>query len=268
LLPLKSIFTIVFACVGFTAYSQQSTGYEAISTAQGLSQGMVFAMLQDQEGFIWVATKNGLNRYDGYNFKVFTNDPYNSNTLKSNTVTALFEDSKGRIWAGTESTGLNVYNKKTAQFYRINNRPDDLTSLSGNRIRNSIIETNDGKILVPAEDAGFNVIALPDNLFEKDKVPVIERISLPGNESVYGIGKDKTGSIWISSYSNKVYHFDPGNNQFILYGNYRFYNNGYSTDDGGLWINNNFFLWDGVQVVPLFDTAKFKTRQPAAKTQK
>ena len=70
--------------------------------------------------------------------------------------------------------------------------------------------------------------------------------------------KTITGTVWISSYTNKVYRFDPVNNTFDLFNNYRFYNNGYATEDGGLWINNNFFLWDGTNVVPLFDTAKIK----------
>ena len=219
---------------------------------------MVFATIQDKEGFIWVATKNGLNRYDGYSFKVFTNDPYNLNSLSSNTITALFEDSKGRIWAGTENAGLNVYDKKSDQFYRIANRPDDASSLSGNRIRNSIAETNDGKILVPAENAGFNIITLSGDFFEKKLPPVIERMSLPGNEPVYGIGKDNAGTVWISSYANKVYRFDQENKSFLLFNNYRFYNSGHATNDGGLWINNSFILWDGGNAIPLFDTARIK----------
>ncbi len=255
---LKQIFTFVISCLGLCASAQQVTGYETISIAQGLSQGMVFATLQDQEGFIWVATKNGLNRYDGYEFKVFTNDPYNSNSLSSNTVTALFEDSKGRIWVGTENAGLNVYDKKSARFYRITHNADDAGSLSGNSIRNSITETVDGRILVPVDNAGFNVISLPDNFFEKKQVPVIVRLSLPGNEQVYGIGKDKTEAIWISSYTNKVYRFDPLNNTFQLFDDYRFYNSGYITEDGAVWINNNFFLWDKTNAIPLFDTTKIK----------
>src|SRR4029077_5340927 len=119
---------------------------------------------------------------------------------------------------------------------RIANRAGDVGSLSGNRIRNSIIETNDGKVLVPAEDAGFNVITLPGDLFTKKGTAVIERLSLPGNEPVYAIGKDITGTVWISSYTNKVYRFDPGNNHFALFGNDKFYNTGYATKDGGLWI--------------------------------
>jgi ligand-binding sensor domain-containing protein len=240
------------------SFAQPALGYEVISIAQGLSQGMVFATLQDQEGFIWIATKNGLNRYDGYSFKVFTNDPYNENSLSSNTITALYEDSKGHIWAGTENAGLNVYDKKSALFFRIANRAGDGSSLSGNRIRNSIVETNDGKMLVPAQDAGFNVITLPENFVEKKSTPVIQRLSLPNNDQVHGIGKDKAGAIWISSFNNKVYRFDPANNTFVLFDNNRFYNSGYATGDGGIWINSNFFLSDGANVIPLFDTVKIK----------
>ena len=254
----RSIFLIVAACLEFTASAQLTAGYETISIAQGLSQGMVFATLQDREGFIWVATKNGLNRYDGYSFRIFTNDPYNSNSISSNTVTALFEDSKGRIWAGTENAGLNVYDKKTTKFYRITHSADNASSLSGNRIRNSIVETNDGRILVPADAAGFNVISLPGNFPENKIEPVIIRLSLPGNEQVYGMGKDKRGAIWISSYANNVYRFDPVNNTFQLFADYRFYNNGQATPDGGIWINHNFVLWDGANTIPLFDTSIIK----------
>src|ERR1700751_4217673 len=114
---LRMIFWLFFICLSRAAGAQTINPYESISVEQGLSQGMVFDILQDKEGFIWIATKNGLNRYDGYSFTVFTNDPYNQHSLSSNTVLALFEDSKGRIWAGTENAGLNVYDKRTGEFH-------------------------------------------------------------------------------------------------------------------------------------------------------
>ncbi|HTN07029.1 hybrid sensor histidine kinase/response regulator transcription factor [Agriterribacter sp.] len=197
-----------------------------------------------------------MNRYNGYSFKVFTNDPYNPYSLSSNTVTTLFEDSKGRIWAGTENAGPNVYDKKSERFYRIGNRPNDAGSLSGNRTRNSITETAEGKILIPAEDAGFNVITLPDNFFEKESTPHITRLSLPDNAQVYGIGKDKKGTIWISNLDNKVYRFDPFKNNFTQLNEGKFFNNGYGTEDGGIWISDNFFVWDGTTAIPLFDVSK------------
>ncbi len=267
--PLTSIrailaFSLLF--VGRTIIAQNA--YESITTAHGLSQGMVFDMLQDKEGFIWVATKNGLNRYDGYSFKVFTNDPYNPHSLSSNTIMKLFEDSKGRIWVGTENTGMNVYNKKNGQFYRIAYSPSDAASLSGNQIR-LINEMPDGKILVATEAPGLNIIELDDNFFEKDGPPHITKLALPDNVLVYGMGKDKNKTMWIGGMDKSVYKFDAGNNSFSPLANAQFINNGYFVDNENILINNNLFLYDGKNITPLFDTEKvpegnliFKTNSP------
>jgi ligand-binding sensor domain-containing protein len=110
------LFSLVLIASGYASHAQTGNSCESIFTSQGLSQGMVFDTLQDKEGFIRVATKNGLNRYDGYSFTAYTNDPYNIHSLGNNTIVRLFEDSKGRIWIGTEDAGLNVFNKKTDSF--------------------------------------------------------------------------------------------------------------------------------------------------------
>ncbi len=110
------LFVLYLFGPGLHAMAQNTPDHQNISTAQGLCQGMVFDMLQDKEGFIWVGTKGGLNRYDGYSFKVFTNDPYNPHSISNNNIRTLFEDSKGRIWAGTLEGGMNVYNKQTGEF--------------------------------------------------------------------------------------------------------------------------------------------------------
>lgn len=97
----------------------QAKNWQAIGQTEGLSQGMVYDLLQDQQGFIWVATKDGLNRYDGYTFKVFTHDPYDPYSISSNTCTALLYDSQGRLWIGTEKDGLNLYDPVKQRFYRV-----------------------------------------------------------------------------------------------------------------------------------------------------
>jgi signal transduction histidine kinase/DNA-binding response OmpR family regulator/ligand-binding sensor domain-containing protein len=236
---------------GVTA--QNAAGYEVISIAQGLSQGMVFDMLQDKEGFIWVATKNGLNRYDGYGFKVFTNDPYNAHTLSSNTIVKLFEDAKGRIWAGTENAGINIYDKKSGQFYRIAHNPANPASLSGNEIK-AITEMPDGKILIATDVAGLNIVVLSNSFFEKDAPPVVTRLALPNNVEVYGMGKDKSNNIFIGGMDGAVYRFDATNNSFIPLPNNQLLNNGYFTKDESILINNNYFLYDGKNITALFDT--------------
>jgi signal transduction histidine kinase/DNA-binding response OmpR family regulator/ligand-binding sensor domain-containing protein len=252
---LKTILVLSILISGWRVSAQKTADYETISTAQGLSQGMVFDLLQDQEGFIWAATKNGLNRYDGYGFKVFSNDPYNAHSLSSNTIVKLFEDSKGRLWAGTEDAGLNVYDKKSGKFHRIVHLASDPGSLSGDAIR-SIEELSDGRILVAADGAGLNVLQLSNTFFEKDAAPIITRLTLPGDAQVYGMGKDNIGRIWIGGMDGTVYQYDPLRNSFVKLNGGQFLNNGYLTKDSSILINNNLFLSDGKDIYPLFDIKK------------
>ncbi len=92
---------------------------EALTIEHGLSQGMVFDLLQTRDGFLWIGTKDGLNRYDGHNFRVWSNNPSNPYTLSDNTVTALFEDSRGWLWIGSENQGVNLMDRKRERFYHI-----------------------------------------------------------------------------------------------------------------------------------------------------
>ncbi len=241
--------------MGFTTNAQKEKGYESISIAEGLSQGMVFDLLQDAEGFIWAATKNGLNRYDGYGFKIFTNDPYNNKSLSSNTIVKLFEDSKGRIWAGTENAGINIYDKKSGVFYRITHNQANSASLSGNGIR-AIEELPDGRILIATDADGLNLVTITTDFLKNNATPLITKFALPNNTQVYGMGKDKNGIIWIGGMDGTVYKFNDKNNSFILEPTGRLYNNGFLNKDGTVVINNNLFLDNGKDILPLFDTKR------------
>ena len=252
---IKLLIVFFFIGIGLAAFSQKEKAYESISIAQGLSQGMVFDMLQDQDGFIWAGTKNGLNRYDGYSFKVFVNDPYNNHSLSSNTIVKLFEDSKGRIWAGTENAGVNLYDKKSGVLYRIANDPKNSNSLSGNGIR-AIEEIPDGRILIATDAAGLNIVTITNDFLKKEVAPPVIKFSLPGNTQVYGMGKDNTGNIWIGGMNGAVYQFDLKNNSFVPLSNGRLYNNGFLNKDGTIVINGNLFLDNGKDIIPLFDTKK------------
>ena len=82
----------------------------------GLSSNTVYAIIQDNTGFLWFGTDDGLNRYDGYNFKVFRNDPDNSNSISSNNIWSLMTDRSNNIWIGTKTGELNKYNPRTEKF--------------------------------------------------------------------------------------------------------------------------------------------------------
>lgn len=113
LLVLLSVCS-VYACT----VSGQQAGIEMLGPKEGLSQGFVSAIFQDREGFIWIGTKNGLNRYDGYQFEVFTNDPYDEHTLLNDYINTIYERGDFLILGGIKG-GLNLMYKKTRKVFRI-----------------------------------------------------------------------------------------------------------------------------------------------------
>ncbi len=93
----------------------QVLNVEQFTIDNGLSQTSVNCIMQDSKGFIWVGTQDGLNKFDGYTFKIFKHDPSNIQSLSSNFINCFIEDAEGNIWIGTNE-GLNMYNIYTEEF--------------------------------------------------------------------------------------------------------------------------------------------------------
>ncbi len=92
--------------------------FQKLTINEGLSQGMVNTIIQDRYGFMWFGTKDGLNRYDGYSFKVFRHDPADSTTVRESTITGLAEDEQGHLWVGT-ATGVDLFDRSTERFIHL-----------------------------------------------------------------------------------------------------------------------------------------------------
>ncbi len=102
---------------------------ESIKIEKGLSQNTVYSILQDDRGFMWFGTWDGLNKYDGINFTIFNKE----DGLSNETIYALLQDTTGLIWIGTEN-GLNTYDPLTGKIKTYLRNYDDTTSISNNRI--------------------------------------------------------------------------------------------------------------------------------------
>lgn len=154
----------LFLPLGLLAQLKQ---LQNITIADGLSQGMIFDLLQDKAGFVWIGTKNGLNRYDGYNFKTFFPDPLHPYALTESQTTALCEDSHGRMWIGTSSKGLCLLDRRTRRFYHA-----DIRTVAGknageknlNPHINCISEDPNGNFWIGTLDGKIVKLVLPKNL--------------------------------------------------------------------------------------------------------
>jgi signal transduction histidine kinase/ligand-binding sensor domain-containing protein/DNA-binding response OmpR family regulator len=130
--------------------------FNTFSTQQGLSQSSVLSITQDPSGFIWMGTKDGLNRFDGYKFRTYKTEQNDSNSLSNNEVNFLNSDSLGNIFIGTRGGGLNYFISDENRFKKYEN----LKIVDGTV--NSVSQCNDGSILVGTSDGLFK--GIPDSV--------------------------------------------------------------------------------------------------------
>ncbi len=116
---MRQLLFLWLVWVPIEAIGFQSTPIKLITSDDGLSQNLVFDVMQDSRGFIWIGTKDGLNRYDGSNFRVFRNNPSDVSTLPSNYITRIREDKDQNLWIETRPGGINFYDQNLDHFIRI-----------------------------------------------------------------------------------------------------------------------------------------------------
>ena len=100
----------------------QSYYFNHYQVEDGLSNNAVICSIQDKNGFLWFGTKDGLNRFEGYSFKVFRNNGDDSLTIGSNFIYSLHEDSEGNLWVGCDR-GLYLYNPTMESFSAVDVAP-------------------------------------------------------------------------------------------------------------------------------------------------
>lgn len=156
LIPKKIINTIFLLLITFTLHSQTSTyKFERLSIKDGLSHSNVYAIIQDQSGYMWFGTQDGLNKYDGYNFTIYRHDPSNPNSLSTGNFGKIYQDSSGIFWFGTFGGGVDRYNPKTNTFTNFSNERGNYQSLSNNQIT-FFHKDKEGTLWVGTASGGLN----------------------------------------------------------------------------------------------------------------
>ncbi len=115
---LKKISVLLLLLCTSQLHTQTIPNYQLLTTADGLSQGMIFDIMQSHDGFIWIGTKDGLNRYDGSRFKVFSPDPFDPFSIAEGYVYGLHEDSRGWIWVRFLN-GTAVLDPQSGRFFHL-----------------------------------------------------------------------------------------------------------------------------------------------------
>ncbi len=144
---MRFSLSFILTCVAFLASQHVLIGqnvvapieaqFELFNNKNGLSQGFVSDIIQDKTGFLWFATKDGLNKFDGYHISVYRYNPEEAYSLPDNSIAHVTEDEQGNFWVGTRNKGLFLFDRLRERFYPIERDPSDnlvnnpITSLIG-----------------------------------------------------------------------------------------------------------------------------------------
>jgi len=173
--------------------------FRKFGVADGLPSSSVHQIAEDREGFLWVATVDGLARYDGVGFRVFRHDPNDATSIAGNDITTIFIDRDNRIWCGLESHGLDMLDAARRSFTHYVNDPENAKSLTADDVW-SIGQDADGAMLFGTGGSGLDRMRVDGSRIEFDHVTHDERDprSLT-SDKIVAIYTAKSGELWIGS---------------------------------------------------------------------
>ena len=186
-----------------------------ISTYQGLSNSVINAIVQDNNGFMWFATEDGLNRYDGYKFTVFRHDTHDPNTISDNFIADLYKQPESnQLWVATNN-GLNLYDYDKDRFIHFTHNDHNVFSLNNNLV-SKITKSNDGNLWIGTNGGGVSYFNLKNRHFT-------HVMNVPGSDSYFNNGKvsalleDSYGTLWIGTQDAGLYAYDSRKNTVTYY---------------------------------------------------
>ena len=201
--------------------------------------GFVSDIFQDSRGFLWIATNDGLYKYDGYNYTQYEYSPEKQNSISSNLVKCIAEDKNGKLWIGT-NYGLNCFDPETESFERFYANKNE-KSINSNNIRKIIIDNNN--IWIVSNYLGLNKINLKTKKI--DSFPYLSKI-LPNSKenSFVDIVADSLGRFWIIGQGG-LKSFDTNKETFKTYADQNIYQNSSNYYTGSCLSLSEDILWIG-----------------------
>ncbi|MBN2048590.1 MAG: diguanylate cyclase [Anaerolineaceae bacterium] len=200
---------------GTNPFESDQLRFERLTVEEGLSQSTVLAATQDHQGYMWFGTQNGLNRYDGYEFRAFYHDPTQPGSLGNSNVFSLYEDSKQRLWVGTDGGGLNLYDPETETFRSFVLDEQDEHSISDNAVW--AIEEDDRGFLWVGTRNGLNRFDPQTETFTRYMPDTDNPRSISG-AIIYRIHTDSNGTVWIGT-RDGLNRYDAKTDDFTVYQN-------------------------------------------------
>ncbi|MCD8262371.1 MAG: hypothetical protein LUD15_13575 [Bacteroides sp.] len=207
----KIIYTFfgILSCLSLLpVYSQSGKHY---TTDKDFSNSLVNKVYQDKKGFIWIATENGLNRYDGLRFSIYRNTPGDTTSLKNNYVRTLFEDNQGHFWIGCIN-GLQLYDRATDTFREIDIRRE---GSHANPHVTSITERKNGDVWIATSEQGLVSLKKGEPLSQlRIESALTDQL---GSRYLNYIFEDSSQRLWIATEDKGLFCYIPETEELQSY---------------------------------------------------
>ena len=199
-----------------TAHAAGENNFQVyrIGLEAGLSQAKINAIVQDQNGFMWFGTQEGLNRYDGTRMERFYHSEDDSGSLSADWIWDLLVDQQGRLWVATRGGGLSIFDPHTETFTRVRHNPEQAGSIPSDDVR-ALYEDSSGQLWVGTETGQLcRLTTSAPNQFHcqsRGAVPTAVTSLIEGDAGGLWIGSDGDGLWWLGARDDSPQRVDQFN---------------------------------------------------------
>ena len=193
--PFSVFFFTAFLCFHFLSFAQD-IHFNLVTRSQDDIGSVIAGMTQDAQGFLWLATQNGLYKYDGYQYTSYHNEPLNPNSPADDNIWSVAADKAGYIWLAPAGTGLDRLDPATGIFTHFRHKNNDPGSL-GNDTVLTIIQDHEGTLWIGTY-GGLDRFDSKSNKFLHYRNNANDASSISCNV-VIAIYEDKQGTIWVGT---------------------------------------------------------------------
>ena len=190
--------SVIVATAPGSAFSSERIHFKRLSTNDGLSQSAVNAITQDRDGFLWFGTQDGLNRFDGYEFRIFRHDFGDTTSISDNYIWCVLSSRSGDLWVGTLHGGLNRYDRSSGTFEHFHHVDGDSASLPNDDVT-CLFEDGRGILWIGTWGGGLARLDSAHRRFNTFRHQRHAEPSLP-DDRVRCMWEDPRGTLWVGTW--------------------------------------------------------------------